>query len=92
MPGAILVPVSLLVRRGATATSSALSVASRLLMFGPGPRYCLGAALARITLEEVVVAIGAVSDRIAPEGDLRNVERRQVVGRSPSALPVVARL
>lgn len=42
-----------------------------------------------MALEEVVLATGAVSDCIAPEGDLHNVEWRQVLGCRPSAIPVI---
>jgi len=61
--------------------------APRLLTFGSGAHYCLGAALARMTLEEVVIAFAAC-DGITPVGDLDEVEWRQVLGRSPSRLDV----
>ena len=68
----------------------------KLLAFGSGPHYCLGAALARMTLEEVVrgSALAGLGDTILPVGDVERadaVEWRQVLGRSPAALPVTAR-
>lgn len=60
----------------------------RLLSFGAGTHYCLGAALARMTVEETVrehLALGAVE----PAGDLGAVAWRSVLGRAPVALPVV---
>ena len=60
--------------------------APRLLSFGTGPHYCLGANLARMTLEETVR--GYIGDDIIPDGDLENVEWRRVLGRSPVTLPV----
>jgi len=60
----------------------------RLMSFGIGTHYCLGAALARMTLEEAVreVFVDAPAPRAAV--DLTDVEWRQVLGRSPVALPV----
>ena len=66
--------------------------APKLLSFGSGPHYCLGAALARMTLEEVVrgVAVAGLGDTIVPSGpSLDAVEWRSVLGRSPASLPVV---
>jgi cytochrome P450 len=70
--------------------------APKLLSFGAGPHYCLGAALARMTLEEVVrgAAAADLGDRIVPAIDITvgaEVEWRQVLGYSPAALPVVTR-
>ena len=59
--------------------------APRLLSFGSGPHYCLGAALARMTLEEVVTAF-AMGPR-APLFDHGAVGWREVLGRSPASLP-----
>jgi cytochrome P450 len=59
----------------------------RMLSFGTGPHYCLGASLARMTLEEMVN--GLASREVSPAGDLDRVEWRLVLGRSPAALPVV---
>jgi len=61
--------------------------APRLLSFGSGPHYCLGAALARMTLEEVVTAVAA-GPPLSPTFDLADVEWHEVLGRSPVALPV----
>jgi cytochrome P450 len=60
----------------------------RLMSFGIGTHYCLGAALARMTLEEAVRAVFV--DTPAPRAaiDLSDVEWRQVLGRSPASLPV----
>jgi cytochrome P450 len=57
-----------------------------LLSFGGGPHFCLGAALARMTLEETVrgVAELAPSLRVDPA----DIEWIQVLGRSPTRLPV----
>jgi cytochrome P450 len=62
--------------------------APRLLSFGSGAHYCLGAALARMTLHEVATGFADVSERLAPADDLDAVEWRRVLGRSPSALHV----
>ena len=58
----------------------------RLLSFGTGPHYCLGANLARMTLEETVA--GFATRDVRPAGDLDAVEWRLVLGRSPASLPV----
>jgi len=60
----------------------------KLLSFGSGAHYCLGAALARMTLEEVVGGWAATSDRLRPAVDLEQVEWRNVLGRSPASLCV----
>jgi cytochrome P450 len=60
--------------------------APRLLSFGSGPHYCLGASLARMTLEETLAHLAGLS--LTPSGDLDTVEWRQVLGRSPVALDV----
>jgi hypothetical protein len=60
--------------------------APRLLSFGGGPHYCLGAALARMTLEEVVRGVTELAPTLsANAGDIEWV---QSLGRSPSRLPV----
>ena len=41
--------------------------ASRLLSFGGGPHYCLGASLARMTLEESVRGVAAAAPRLVEE-------------------------
>ena len=60
---------------------------ARLLSFGAGPHYCLGANLARMTLEQVVSAVLDLGP-VEPEADLGSVAWRQTLGRSPVALPV----
>jgi len=58
----------------------------KLLSFGAGPHYCLGAALARITLEEVVRAFVRV--RFEASTELDGITWQKVLGRSPATLPV----
>lgn len=60
--------------------------APRLLSFGGGPHYCLGAALARVTLEETVRGIAGLDVELAADPD--HLEWVQVLGRSPTRLPV----
>ncbi len=61
----------------------------RLLSFGIGTHYCLGAALARMTLEEAVRAVFVETPQPRAAFDLDAVAWGQVLGRSPVALPVV---
>ena len=61
----------------------------RLMSFGIGTHYCLGAALARMTLEEAVRAVFVETPQPRAAFDVDAVEWRQVLGRSPVALPVV---
>jgi cytochrome P450 len=58
----------------------------RLLSFGGGPHYCLGAALARTTLEECVRGVAELAPTLAVDPD--SLEWSQVLGRSPASLPV----
>jgi hypothetical protein len=60
----------------------------RLMSFGIGTHYCLGAALARMTLEEAVRVVFATTPQPHAAFDFTDVEWRQVLGRSPAALPV----
>ena len=59
----------------------------RLLSFGAGPHYCLGAALARLTVEEATNALLDLGP-VTPITDLGAVEWRVVLGRSPARLEV----
>jgi cytochrome P450 len=60
----------------------------RLMSFGIGTHYCLGAALARMTLEEAVRALFVEDPQPRAAIDLSDVTWRQVLGRSPASLPV----
>ena len=60
--------------------------APRLLTFGTGSHYCLGANLARMTLAEAVR--GLVENPSDPAVDLADIEWRMVLGRSPVSLPI----
>jgi cytochrome P450 len=63
--------------------------APKLLSFGAGPHYCLGAALARMTLEETVRAVAPRAPELAVEPD--DVQWAAVLGRAPLSLPVSLR-
>jgi len=63
--------------------------APRLMSFGIGTHYCLGAALARMTLEEAVRAVFVETPQPRAAFDVGSVEWREVLGRSPVVLPVV---
>jgi cytochrome P450 len=69
--------------------------APKLLSFGSGPHYCLGAALARMTMEEVLLAAAraGLGDTIVADApiDAESIEWRQILGRSPARLPVTVR-
>jgi cytochrome P450 len=58
----------------------------RLLSFGAGTHYCLGAALARLTLEETVRVVASRHPTL--EVDPSHIEWVSVLGRSPKSLPV----
>ena len=69
--------------------------APKLLSFGSGPHYCLGAALARMTMEEVLLAAAraGLGDTIVADApiDSDSIEWRMILGRSPARLPVTVR-
>jgi cytochrome P450 len=70
-----------------SATRFAEPDAPRLLSFGAGPHYCLGAALARLTIEECVRATLDVEQmRLVEDPDF--ILWRTVLGRSPSRLVI----
>jgi cytochrome P450 len=62
--------------------------APRLLSFGAGVHYCLGAALARLTVEEVVRGVLALGPTIEPAEDPWQLPWRSVLGRAPARVPV----
>jgi cytochrome P450 len=61
--------------------------ARKLLSFGAGPHYCLGAALARMTVEEAVRGF-TTGPTLEHADDPWKVEWRSVLGRSPTSIPV----
>jgi len=60
--------------------------APRLFSFGGGPHYCLGAALARMTLEESVRGVAALAPTLSVAAE--SIPWRRVLGHSPTTLPV----
>jgi cytochrome P450 len=58
-----------------------------MLSFGAGGHFCLGAWLARVTLQEMVRGISAVAPRLAVDPD--SLEWIAPLGQYPLALPVV---
>ena len=60
--------------------------APRLLSFGGGPHYCLGASLARMTLEETVRGVAERAPVLTADPD--SIEWIQSLGRTPARLPV----
>jgi cytochrome P450 len=62
----------------------------RLPNFGAGTHYCLGRALAQITVEECVRAVLAADPQLDLTEDPADIPWRQVLGRSPARLVVSA--
>ena len=61
---------------------------ARLMVFGAGPHYCLGAALARVTLEECLRAVVMGDERFELAEEPCENPWRVVLGRSPVRLRV----
>jgi hypothetical protein len=57
-----------------------------LLSFGGGPHFCLGASLARMTLEEVVRGVADLAPTLSADPD--DIAWVQRLGRSPSRIAV----
>ena len=64
--------------------------APALLSFGAGPHFCLGAALARMTLQETVRALVIEGETLRLTEDPTTIAWRSVLGRSPAQLLVAA--
>jgi cytochrome P450 len=60
----------------------------RLLAFGAGAHYCLGTALAKVTLEECVRAVVEVTPPLELVETEADIPWRVVLGRSPARLQV----
>lgn len=63
--------------------------APKLLTFGAGPHYCLGAALARMTLQEAVAGVVAMAPTLAE--DASTIPWATVLGSAPVRVPVSVR-
>ena len=57
-----------------------------MLTFGGGPHHCLGAWLARMTLEEVVRGVSRLDPKLTV--DPADIAWVQVLGQNPARLPV----
>jgi cytochrome P450 len=64
--------------------------APALLSFGAGAHFCLGAALARMTLQEAVRALVTHGASLRLTEAPEDIPWRSVLGRSPARLPVAA--
>jgi cytochrome P450 len=62
--------------------------APKMLSFGAGGHFCLGAWLARVTLQEMVRGISGIAPRLAV--DPESLEWIAPLGQYPRALPVLA--
>jgi cytochrome P450 len=60
----------------------------KLLVFGAGQHFCLGAALARLTVEECVRAVLAADPPLRLDENEAEIPWRAVLGRSPARLSV----
>ena len=58
-----------------------------VLTFGSGPHYCLGAALARLTVEEAVRALLHLG-HFEVAKDPSSLPWRSVLGRAPERVPI----
>jgi cytochrome P450 len=61
---------------------------AKLLNFGAGTHYCLGTALAKISVEESLRAVMAVDPPLRLTEDPADIPWRQILGRSPARLLV----
>ncbi len=63
------------------------SGAPKMMSFGAGGHFCLGAALARMTLEEVVRGVSALAPTLAVDAD--SLTWIAPLGAYPESLPVI---
>ena len=61
--------------------------APKMMSFGAGGHFCLGAWLARMTLEEVVRGVSALGPKLAVDAD--TLEWIAPLGAYPKSLPVI---